>query len=927
MGTDIPLVARHRELSAVIEVLESAASGRGQGVLVTGEAGIGKTRLLREARLAAEHRGLPVLTGRAVQSGGAYRPLVEAFARPAAAFTAHPDLAGVRPALARVLPGWVAETTVLAPMADPTAVLATALILLLQTMAPNGAVLIIDDLQWADPDTISVLTALADSIDDIPLALITATRGETPTDTALHELRARHSITELPLRRLTPAEVSHAVKASQVLQSRAEQLERLVTVIDGLPLIMDEFIRQIRERDSKREPLNLTSPTLASAVQLRLAGLSPDCRLVLDALSVIGDTDADVLIAATGLDSQRLGPALHAGLASTLLVPATNAIGVEWRHALIGEVVRDLLLPMEEQLIARRAADRLAAGSARSDGELRQAAHLYELVGDRRQAGEHLLRAARLAVAHGALDIAQEYLSDAQRITGDLPESAIEVLIERIETLNHVGRAGEAYDSGMAALSGVSGPNLRRLLAATIRATYNTGHFQESFDLLARLERESETDDAALMALRTMAAFDARRPEGYELGRKAALQAEREGRLDLACDSLMGAGWGAWLVDLDQAAKAFSQALALSRQHGLTLWEVFGNYGLGSIDMITDSDPTRLKHSRSLAATAGMVGLVAAIDMNVAVIELVRNGFVAAYPKFLHADTQARRLRLRDQYAETYGRLLDCHLLADQPLPGATGPVQASDIEAAVAQAVDLAKDYRTFLGVRSAQGAQAWLHGDSATAIRRIEEDTRQYQDEIKISPWWGFGRLLRVADGDNPAEAFDRRELTGHHTNWAARAFGIAVGQLRYGEPADAALGEAEHHLRNTPFWGHLLRTVIAPVVAKAGMRSEAERWLREADAFLGVAGERPIQRKVRRELADIGGKVPRTGGSVPAHLARLGITNREADVLRLVNAGLSNADIAEHLYISVRTVETHVSSMLQKTGAEGRDRLPRW
>jgi DNA-binding CsgD family transcriptional regulator len=927
MGSEIPLVARHRELSAVTEVIKSVANGRGQAVLITGEAGIGKTRLLREARKEAELQGVPVFAGRAVESCGAYRPLVEAFARPSVPFAHHPDLIGVRPALARVLPGWVAETTTIAPMADPAAVLATAVILLLQTMAPDGAVLMIDDLQWADPDTVAVLTVLVDSIDTISLALIGATRDEAPTDAGLHQLRARHLINELPLRRLTPTEVVEALTADHQRRLPAEQLDQLIAIIDGLPLIMDEFARQIRERGSEDVPLDLTSSTLASAVQLRLAGVPSDCRLVLDALSVIGDADIDVLVAATGLTSQHLGSALHAGLASTLLVPAPNSLGVGWRHVLIADVVRDLLLPMEEHGIARRAADRLAEGTERNDGQLRQAARLYEVAGDRHQAAEQLRRAARLAVNHGALDIAQQYLSDAQALTGDLPDSAIEVLIERIETLNLVGRAGEAYDSGMAALRDVSGPNLRRLLAATVRATYNTGHFTERDELLDRLQRESPADDAELMVMRTSAAIDDRRPEAFELGRRAAVLAEREGRIALADQALMLAGFGAALQSLEQAATAFRAALDLSRRHGFTLGEVFGNYALATIDLFSDADPTRMERARERSITAGLVGLVAAADLDMAAVYLLRSGFVAAYPRTLQGYTKARQLRLRDLQAEAYGRLLNCHLLADQPLPGSTGRLHETDLDAAIGPSAELAPEYRTFFGVKSAQGAMAWLHGDNATAVRLIEEDTRQFDDEVKLAPWWGFGRLLRVAAGDDSSAAFDHRDLTGHTVNWAARALGMAIEELRSGEPADSALAEAEQHLRNTHFWGHLLRTAIAPAAANFGMRPTAAGWLREADAFFGAAGELPLQRKARQELAAIGGKVPRAGALIPAHLARLGITNREAEVLRLVNAGLSNADIAHQLYISVRTVETHVSSMLQKTGSESRDQLPRW
>jgi DNA-binding NarL/FixJ family response regulator len=73
-------------------------------------------------------------------------------------------------------------------------------------------------------------------------------------------------------------------------------------------------------------------------------------------------------------------------------------------------------------------------------------------------------------------------------------------------------------------------------------------------------------------------------------------------------------------------------------------------------------------------------------------------------------------------------------------------------------------------------------------------------------------------------------------------------------------------------------------------------------------------------------IGAKVPKGSTStVPPHLARLGITARETEILRLVNAGLSNADISHQLFISTRTVESHVSSMLQKTGRANREQLP--
>ena len=92
------------------------------------------------------------------------------------------------------------------------------------------------------------------------------------------------------------------------------------------------------------------------------------------------------------------------------------------------------------------------------------------------------------------------------------------------------------------------------------------------------------------------------------------------------------------------------------------------------------------------------------------------------------------------------------------------------------------------------------------------------------------------------------------------------------------------------------------------------------------LRCGGERALQRRIRNDLRAMGAKVPKAStATVPPHLARLGITAREAEILRLVNAGLSNADISHRLFISTRTVESHVSSMLQKTGRSTREQLP--
>ena len=82
MSTDLPLIARRAELAILTRAIEATRRGQGDAVLLTGEAGVGKTRLLIETQREAERRGVLVLKGRAVESGGSYRPLVDPFSLP-----------------------------------------------------------------------------------------------------------------------------------------------------------------------------------------------------------------------------------------------------------------------------------------------------------------------------------------------------------------------------------------------------------------------------------------------------------------------------------------------------------------------------------------------------------------------------------------------------------------------------------------------------------------------------------------------------------------------------------------------------------------------------------------------------------------------------------------------------------------------------
>ena len=156
-----------------------------------------------------------------------------------------------------------------------------------------------------------------------------------------------------------------------------------------------------------------------------------------------------------------------------------------------------------------------------------------------------------------------------------------------------------------------------------------------------------------------------------------------------------------------------------------------------------------------------------------------------------------------------------------------------------------------------------------------------------------------------------------------WHPRPVIVAAGRaLLAGDPAgvDTAIAAACGPM---PFAVALMRDIGAQVLDG----EHRIRWLREALDIYESAGATAHRDRIRGLLRDAGGSLPRRRpppAAVPDQLARQGVTAREAEVLRLLGEGKSNADIAAALFLSVRTVETHVSSLLAKLQVRSRGQL---
>ena len=153
------LIGRDAELAALTTAIDKSKDGLGSIVFVTGDAGVGKSRLVREACATAAASGMRVVTGRAVDSTVPlpFRPVTEALIKLARDGVAPegPELADYRPALGSLVPEWSR------PGGDDAenspVILGEAVLRLLTHADPQGAVLVLEDLHWADPESLAIV--------------------------------------------------------------------------------------------------------------------------------------------------------------------------------------------------------------------------------------------------------------------------------------------------------------------------------------------------------------------------------------------------------------------------------------------------------------------------------------------------------------------------------------------------------------------------------------------------------------------------------------------------------------------------------------------------------------------------------------------------------------------------------------------------
>ncbi len=237
-------IGRSSEKSAIRAVLDGVAGRSGGTVAVVGEQGVGKSRLLREAAEAARSLDITVLAGRGVASDRttAFRPIMEALLghfrhQPV---PDDPRLAPFQPVVVRLVSPWATRPQ---PVELSPLVVGEALVRLLSLVVGDRAcLLILDDLHWADVETIAVAEYLAGNLTRAPVAFLMALRpGENEAaDSLVNSLRARRVITRLDLPRLSDEEVRSMARTCLDSVDLTPELDELLRVrAGGLPFLVE----------------------------------------------------------------------------------------------------------------------------------------------------------------------------------------------------------------------------------------------------------------------------------------------------------------------------------------------------------------------------------------------------------------------------------------------------------------------------------------------------------------------------------------------------------------------------------------------------------------------------------------------------------------------------------------------------------------
>lgn len=412
-------VGRERELDELVSALEDVIAGRGRLVLLSGEPGIGKSRLADELAGQARRRAARVLWGRCWESGGApaYWPWMQsirALVRDLDADTVRDllatgaaDVAQLVPELRENLPEIGPSPSVASDSARFRLFDATSTFLK-RTAALEPLVLILDDLQVADTPSLLLLRFLAAELHDAHILVVGVYRDtgfsrEHPLTTTVREAMRLGVTRRMPLEGLSRDQVAQYVALAAGVEPSAHLVAAIHAGTEGNPLFVGEVVRLLaNEGRLKQDPgegvLELAIPAEVRAViAQRLEGMSDDTYRLLTLAAVLGrEFELDALALASGLPDEQLTEQLGEAGHSRVIVDLPGVLGrLRFSHALVRDTLYEELPAIQRIRLHRRA------------GEVLESLHAGDLEPHLAELARHFLLAAPGGVVEKAVDYAR----------------------------------------------------------------------------------------------------------------------------------------------------------------------------------------------------------------------------------------------------------------------------------------------------------------------------------------------------------------------------------------------------------------------------------------------------------------------------------------------------------------------------------------
>lgn len=953
------LIGRDAELEELVSLLGVRApveTPSALALLLSGDAGVGKTRLLTELRDVAATEGWRVVAGHCLdlaESGLPFLPFTEILGR-----LADEDPATVaavteqHPALARLQPGRRLRSPD-EPDPDPATPLDRAGVVaavrdLIDAAARSMPLLVvIEDAHWADESTRDLLSLLFSQPGAAPVRIVVSYRSDDlhrrhPLRRHLAEWGRLRGVQRLALEPLDDPATRRLIKALRPGTLAEADFTSILDRADGNPFFVEELVGA-----SWGGPL---PAELADVLLLRLDGLDESALRVVRLASVAGRRVSHALLSAVSdLDGDRLEAALRQAVESNVLVAGRDA-SFQFRHALLAEAVYDDLLPGERARLHRAFTDALTEQALGTSAELAQ----------------HARRAGEPAIALAAsVDAAREAMA-----VGGAAEAAAHYL----EALNLMGSVATLPD----------GIDETTLVRSTAEAFMASGRVARAIKVLrthlawigpdAPAQDRGQLLTAVADALLHIDADESPRAVAEEA---VALLRDGPAPLLAAALSVQARAIGSWHPEELRATAG--EAMELADRHGLTGIKVDLETTLAGLDAAGGGSGDAWRDAAESARAAGLIdaelramylharrlhdrGDPAAAESYRALIRRAEENGRPWSPYPGEARPMLAMLMIRDGDPDAAWRLMDvtgqeppavfewlyfalqmfirfgirahgeCHAVFEHlrehwhrdgqiALLGGSAELLRAEAAADPATASRVYAEMVAALGPVWGEWFQARLRLSTyvvaahaaAAPTRTVEE---READAESVARLMGDGQLViegiaQYPPGHGPEyHAWVARRSAEHlRWRWLAQIGPPSADELvegwREAERAFVEYGEVFELART--------RVRLAAALRAAGDRAGA----REASDLAREAAQSVGARPVLDELAADGPASP------PDREPRseLALTPRESEILALVEQGRSNGEIGRQLFIATKTVSVHVSNILGKLGASSR------